>query len=463
MKPKKRTVLIIDDDAAFLNDISFLLSDTYECLTAQNSHDGIQMVLHKNPDLVLLDLMLGEQKNGLDVLRAIHEVDEHLPVIMITDYASVRTAVKAIQLGAYDYITKSPDLSALQLMIERAIRQRTLTFAHAQLKEQDNMAFDDMVASAKVMQPIVQQIKLYAQHKNTVLITGESGVGKEVVARKIHQNSPFADHAFVAVNCAAIPSELMESELFGHEKGAFTGADRRKIGKFEQAGEGIIFLDEISEMQASMQVKLLRALQEREFQRVGGNTTIQNRAKIIAASNQDLQQRVREGLFREDLYYRLDVLPIHVPPLRERKEDIAPLVHFFIKQSCEEMKLPLKSCELEAIEALTAYDWPGNIRQLSNFVTRAVILSPNQSIRLQDLDSSLHKKQTVDDFKVVPTTHEELNALRKEACERASREVEQRFVDYLMDRFDHNVKKASEFAGINRTNLHKMIKRTEEM
>lgn len=457
-------ILIIDDDKEFLKDITFLLKTGFECATAETGGKGLQKIHAFNPDVVLLDLMLGDE-NGLDILQFIHRYDETIPVIMVTDYGSIDTAVEAMRLGAFDYVSKSPKISELSILIEKAIQKRNEVFRTKSLKEEVNRQYTKMVGHSPAMESVLEKITLYADHKNSVIITGESGVGKELVARQIHTKGPYSEEPFVAINCAAIPKDLVESELFGHEKGAFTGAEKRKIGKFEMAGNGVIFLDEISELSQDIQVKLLRVLQEHEFQRVGGNIIIRSNVKIISATNKDLWKFVEEGFFREDLYYRLDVLPIHVPPLRERREDIPELVSYFISVTCKEMKIPVKKCSADAMKALQQFDWPGNIRQLKNFVTRAVILSKGNIISLEDLDTSIIKKHSgairiSEDL--IPETWEELNEMRKKAVDQVSREIEEKFVNYLMNKFDHNVSKAAEHIGINRVNLHKMINRVEE-
>ncbi len=462
---KKQRILIIDDDKDFIQDLTFLVREDYECVTATNAEKAMHAVQTFNPRVILLDLVLGEQENGLDLLRKIHQFDDSIPIIIITDYASVETAVKAIQMGAFDYISKSPNRNELKLIIEKSMKQRSLKLMHDSLKQETTMPFYTMIGDSEGMLDVMEKVYLYARHQSTVLITGESGVGKELVARQIHLHSGNNQAPFIAVNCAAIPKELAESELFGHEKGAFTGADKRKIGKFEMAGDGVIFLDEISEIGPEVQVKLLRILQEKEFNRVGGTSTIKTNAKIIAATNRDLQEMVRLGLFREDLFYRLDVLPIHVPPLRERKADIPKLVQFFIDQICDEMKIAPKRCSDEALLLFQQYDWPGNIRQLRNYITRAVIMAQGSTITPEFLDTALKKSDSSQDINayVIPKTWEEMDRMRKAEADRASREVEQRFVNYLIKEFDGNITKAAEAIGINRTNLHKIIRRVEEM
>ena len=460
----KPRILIVDDDSEFIRDFVLLLEGDYECLTARHSTEALRLIVNQNPQVVLLDLMLGNE-NGLDVLQQILAIDKNIPVIMVTDYASVETAVSAMQKGAFDYITKSPNMNELRLLIEKSFRQRNLSLQRSHLKEQVDRPYDRMIGESEVMVELTEKITLYARHPANILITGESGVGKELVARQIHRHSPQRNAPFIAVNCAAIPRELAESELFGHEKGAYTGADKRVIGKFEHAADGIIFMDEISELTQDIQVKLLRVLQEREYSRVGGSGVIKTNAKVIAASNQDLRQCVREGTFREDLYYRLDVLPIEVPPLRKRKKDIPLLIRHFIEQECRDMKLPVKTISEDIIELFTHYDWPGNIRQLRNFITRAVILSSDTEIHFEHIDPILHTKDRslkANSFiPAIPKTWDEMDDLRKKASVKASRIVEKSFVEYLLAKYDGNIARAARETGINRTNLHKIIKRVD--
>jgi len=459
MKP---LLLLIDDDKDFVEDFTLLLEADFTITTAFTAAEGLRKVRRKNPDIVLLDLFLGGEKNGLDVLDEIMKYDENLPVIIITDYGSIDTAVSAIQAGAFDYISKTPNMSELQLIIQKSIRQRSDRFYKESLKQEVQRHYHQLIGDSPPMKKLKHQIQLSAAHLNTVLITGESGVGKEIVARHIHLHSPRSNAPFVPINCAAVPDNLLESELFGHEKGAFTGANKRKIGKFEIASEGIIFFDEISELGPDAQVKLLRVLQEKEFDRVGGNKTIQTDAKILAATNRDLQQMVVKGQFRSDLFYRLDVFPIHVPPLRSRKADIPALVDHFLGSICDEMKIPHKQFSQEALDIFMNYDWPGNIRELRNYVTRAVILSQESDIikPIHLEQKMIAKDESSEPISAqAPESWQEMDHLRKEMAEQAKREVEKRFLKHLLDKFGGNVSRAAEHIGINRTNFHKMMRR----
>ncbi|MGM0586898.1 MAG: sigma-54-dependent transcriptional regulator [Bacteroidota bacterium] len=456
----KASLFIIDDDPTFVNDIRLFLEEDFSINHALEARHGLKLVKKQTPDIVLLDLMLDNHISGLDILKELAAFDPYLPIIMITDYASIDTAVQGIRDGAFDYITKSPHIDELKLVIEKALKQRSLKVHADFMKEELHKPYKDIVGTSPAMQEVREKISLFAGNPSTVLITGESGVGKELVARHIHRSSERSDEPFMAINCAAIPKELMESELFGHEKGSFTGAEKRKIGKFEAAGHGTIFLDEISELPADMQAKLLRVLQEREFHRVGGNEAITAPAKVIAATNRKLHALVADGQFREDLYYRLDVLPITLPPLRERPQDIEPLAKHLLRSICTEMKIPVKSIDDSALDLLQQYEWPGNVRELRNVLTRGIILCDCDHISASDLDIRLTSQTSNNTSDQVPTTWNEMDEMRSLAAEEARRQVERVFIDFLLEKFDHNVSKAAEFAGINRTSLHKMIRRS---
>jgi len=456
----KTEIFIIDDDPDFIEDISLLLESEYRCNSSTDPSAGLTYIRQNNPDVILLDLMLGDGISGLDILEDIQQIDPELPVIMITDYSSVQTAVEAMRKGAFDYISKTPDLDELRLLISKSIRQRRLKEQTQTLQEEIQSQYHTMIGSTPAMDMVRKKIRLYADSLNTVLITGESGVGKELVARQIHLHSTHRNQPFVAINCAALPRALIESELFGYEKGAFTGATARKAGKFEIATDGIIFFDEVSELDPEAQAKLLRVIQEKEFEHLGGTTTIETGAVILCATNRDLRELVHAGKFREDLFYRLDVLRLPVPPLRERREDIPLLVDHFLKKSCAEMKKPLRQFSERALNQLVEYNWPGNVRELRNYITRSVILSQDEVITTVDLPNQNDTSYAPGKNEaVVPKTWDEMDALRKTASEEASRQVEKRYITYLLEKFDGNVTRAAEYAGIHRTNFHKIMKR----
>jgi two-component system response regulator PilR (NtrC family) len=345
--------------------------------------------LEREPVDVLISDIKMPGMTGVDVLREAKRIDPDIVGIMVTAYASTETAVEALRLGAYDYLTKPFDVEELKAKVRNALERRTLRQENVLLKRalRSSSAFSNIIGRSKAMQDVFDLVETVAPTNSTILVTGESGTGKELVARAVHTNSLRRDQAFVALNCAALPETLLESELFGHMRGSFTGAAATKKGLLEAAERGTVFLDEISEMSTMMQVKLLRVLQERKFRRVGGTEEIDADIRIIAATNRDLAKTVSEGGFREDLYYRINVIPIHLPPLRERREDITPLAEHFVAKYREQMGKPVTGLSPEALRWLETADWPGNVRQLENVIERAVALERGPLIQLSSLPS----------------------------------------------------------------------------
>ena len=460
----KKLILIIDDDPDFTSDIKLLLKKYFNTISAETIREGMELLQTKSPDLILLDLMLRNGESGLSAIDLFKMEDENIPIIMVTDYSSVDTAIKAIKKGAYNYVAKTTKISELRIQINKALEHRSMTLGSNALKDYVDSNFKELIGETAIMKRLKEQINLFADNNSSLLIYGESGTGKELVTRRIHKQSARADKPFIAVNCAAIPKDLLESELFGHEKGAFTGAISRKLGKFELATGGTLFLDEIGELDLKAQVTLLRVLQEKEFNRVGGASLIKTDARIIAATNRKLEDLVRSGEFREDLYYRLEILRIEVPPLRERKHDIPLLVKHFVKIASQEAKVPIKNFADESLDLFMDYDWPGNIRELYNFIMRAVVLSQfNNEILLNIPDRQkigdvnfLHSSNTTIE------TWQEMIDERKKAADRASRQVEKSFIDSVLKKYDNNITKASSNLGIDRTTLHKTIKRIKD-
>lgn len=451
-------ILIIDDDVNYTKDLILLFKNNYKCYSAESISAGIELLKIKSPEVVLLDLMLNDGESGLDGIELIKKEDENLPIIMVTDYSSIETAIKAIRLGAYDYVSKSAKLSELNLVIEKSLQHRNLSLRARNLESEVSNSFKMLIGNSARMNKLKNEIKLFANNDNTILITGESGVGKELVTREIHRLSNRSSDPFIAVNCAAFAKELLESELFGHEKGAFTGAINKKIGKFEYAGKGTIFLDEVSELDMKAQVTLLRVLQEKEFERVGGINTIKTAARVIAATNKNLSQMVKQGKFREDLFYRLDVLPINVPPLRERKEDIPVLIDHFIEQASLDLKVKVKKVNQQSLKPFMEYDWPGNVRELSNYVTRSLIHS--QHLEEIVLDENFNRTlKNGSELESHAETWNEMIEERKEASDKASRAIEKMFMEKMLYRFDGNISKTASYLGVDRTTLHKMVKR----
>ncbi len=460
----KKLILIIDDDADYTTDLELLLRKDFRTLSAENIRQGISLLRKHAPDLILLDLMLKNGESGLSAIDLIKMEDENVPIIMITDYTSVETAIKAIKKGAYDYLSKTTRISELKIQMEKALEHRLIKLRARTLAEEVEKPFKEIIGETAIMQRLREQIRLFANNNSTVLVYGESGTGKELVTRQIHQYSDRSDKPFIAVNCAAVPKDLIESELFGHEKGAFTGADSRKPGRFELAGEGTLFLDEISELDQRAQVALLRVLQEKEFNRVGGANLIKTNARVVVATNRKLENLVQKGKFREDLFYRLDILRIDVPPLRERKKDIPLLVKHFIKIASQEAKVPLKPFSNDSLSLLMDYDWPGNVRELYNFIMRAVVLSQKHN----EIKVNIPDRQRLGDFNLMADVEKDIQTwaemieLRKKAADKASRQVEKYFVEKMLEKYKHNITLAAHELGIDRTTLHKTIKRVNE-
>ncbi|MEC4890088.1 MAG: sigma-54 dependent transcriptional regulator [Nitrospira sp.] len=374
----KKRVLLIDDEARVRTSLKMVLEPNYEIFQAADAQEGIDAFRKEGPDLVLLDVIL-PGTDGLAVLQTLRTENRMTPVIMLTGTKSVKTAVDAMKLGAADYLSKPFDVEELRIVLDRAINSQELEREVKHLRAQvvQRYAFHNLIGKSPGMQEIYAKIEQVADSRTTVLITGESGTGKELVAKALHYNSGRRDRPFIALNCAALPETLIESELFGHEKGSFTDATARRVGQFELANTGTLFLDEIGDLSAMTQAKLLRVLQEREFTRIGGVQPIKVDVRIVAATNRNLEDMVRKGQFREDLYYRINVISLYLPPLRERGEDIPLLAkHFLAKRMEEEKRQPIEFGK-DALELLTRYPWPGNVREMENIVEQAFIWSQN--------------------------------------------------------------------------------------
>ncbi|HTU94070.1 MAG TPA: sigma-54 dependent transcriptional regulator [Gemmataceae bacterium] len=365
-------LLVIDDEESVRYSFRYVYeADSVEVLTAATAADGWRQLQEHQPDVVLLDLQLPDRA-GLELYQDIRALDAKRPVIFVTAHGTADTAIEAMKQGAFDYLVKPVDLETLSQVLERALAAARLMHAPAVLPAEEQGG-DQIIGSSRAMQEMCKLIGRLAPQEVNVLILGESGSGKELVARALYQHSRRADKPFLAINCAAIPETLLESELFGHEKGAFTGAHQRRIGKFEQCDGGTLFLDEIGDMPPLLQAKMLRLLQEQRFERLGGNETLQTRVRILAATNQNLDQRVAGGRFRADLYYRLKVVTIAVPPLRERRDDIPELAHYFLYRYNRELDMDLRGLAPETLELLQAYSWPGNVRELQGVIKQAMV------------------------------------------------------------------------------------------
>ncbi|HQV45390.1 MAG TPA: sigma-54 dependent transcriptional regulator, partial [Nitrospira sp.] len=372
----KKRVLLVDDEPRVRASLRTVLEPTYEILEAADAAEGLKSFKHDAPDLVLLDVIL-PGTDGLAALQTMRTENRAVPVIMLTGTKSVKTAVDAMKLGAADYLSKPFDVEELQIVIERTLGKQELEQEVRQLRAQvvQRYAFHNLIGKSPAMQEIYAKIEQVADSRTTVLVTGESGTGKELVAKAIHYNSARRERPFVALNCAALPETLIESELFGHEKGSFTDATARRVGQFELAHTGTLFLDEIGDLSPATQAKLLRVLQEREFTRVGGVQSIKVDVRIVAATNKNLDEMVRKNQFREDLYYRINVIALYLPPLRERGEDIALLAKHFLAKRIEEEKRPPQEFTKGSLELISHYPWPGNVREMENIIEQAFIWS----------------------------------------------------------------------------------------
>jgi two-component system NtrC family response regulator len=388
---KDYNILIIDDEATQRDLLKgYLIKKGYTVYSASSGKEGIEIAGRNPVDIILSDFKMPDL-SGLDVLEQVKKINPEISFVIVTAYGTVENAVKAMRLGAFDYISKPVDLDELELMIDRIIEHKNLISENQLLKSQleDKHKVSSIVSQSAKMEEVINIAVRVAESKATVLITGENGTGKEVVAKAIHYTSPRKDSPFVAVNVPALTETLLESELFGHEKGAFTGADKMKKGRFEIAHTGTVFLDEVGDIPQSIQVKLLRVLQEHQFERVGGTEKIEADVRIIAATNKDLEQKIRDGSFREDLYYRLNVVSIKIPPLRERKEDIIPLIDNFIGKFCKENNKKRLEVSKETADLLMKYNYPGNVRELENIIERAVVLTRGEVITLNDLPMNI--------------------------------------------------------------------------
>ncbi len=392
----KERVLVVDDEESIREFLEIMLRrEKYEVETASNAKKALKLLEKENFDMIITDIQMPEM-SGIELLGKVKDMDSDTVVIMITAYGSTESAVEAMKLGAYDYITKPFKIDELKIIIKNALSANTLKQENIQLKKalEKKYSFQNIVGSSSSMLKLYDMIQRISQTKSNILINGESGTGKELIARAIHFNGPLKDKPFITINCGAIPENLLESEMFGHKKGSFTGAIADKKGLFEVADTGTIFLDEVGDLPLSIQVKLLRAIQERTFRRVGSTQDVQVDVRIICATNKNLEQEVKKGHFREDLFYRLNVIQIMAPPLRERKEDIPTLALHFSEKYSNELNKDIKKISKEAMDALVAYNFPGNVRELENFIERAVALEEGQAILKESLPSQVQYAQT---------------------------------------------------------------------
>ena len=421
-------LLIVDDHEPLrLTLEAIFLQQGFGVVTAASYTEGLDKAVRANPDVILCDIRMGRDGSGLDLLKKLREDNVQTPVIMITAHTSTEDAVEAMKQGAIDYIAKPFNNDELVLIVKRAVGEKQLQEENLYLRQElaGKYRFANIIGKGGRMQEIFRTIERIGKVSSTALLSGESGTGKELIARAIHFSSVRKDRKFVSINCGALPETLLESELFGHERGAFTGAVREKRGLFQEADGGTLFLDEISETTLTMQVKLLRAIQEKVIRRVGGNDEVSVDARIIAATNKDLNDLVSEGRFREDLFYRINVIPIALPPLRSRTEDIAPLTSHFISKICKEQRIPEKKISMEAMRLLEAYPWPGNVRELENTLERTVALEPGPVINASSLPESiaLGLRSRVPDFESLPEEGINLEAYLETVGKRLMREA----------------------------------------
>jgi two-component system nitrogen regulation response regulator NtrX len=443
-----KQILVVDDEERIRQSLNGILKDEgYEVLEAKDGLQALKQIESDPPELVLLDIWMPGM-DGMEVLERMKGQIPNLPVIMISGHGNIELAVKAVRLGAYDFIEKPLSLEKVLLTVNNALLFSKLEQENRALRQEIQRKYE-IVGNSPEIQQLKEQIKIVAPTNGWVLINGENGTGKELVARGIHALSLRADRPFVEVNCAAIPEELIESELFGHEKGSFTGALTKKRGKFDLSNGGTIFLDEIADMSLKTQAKILRILQEQKFERVGGTEMIYVDVRVIAATNRDLKEEIQKTKFREDLYYRLNVIPIVVPPLRDRKTDIPLLVEHFIAEFCLDNNKELKKISPEAMSLLVAYSWPGNVRELKNIVERMVIMTRGAVIEAKDVPDPIQEQHKAP----MEFSFFEFGLLRD-----ARREFEKRFIMKKLMENDENISKTAEVIGIERSNLHRKIK-----
>ncbi|RMF46715.1 MAG: sigma-54-dependent Fis family transcriptional regulator [Deltaproteobacteria bacterium] len=446
-----RTILVVDDEASIRESLQGILQDEgYNPVFAEDGEQALAFLNRELPDLVLLDIWMPGM-DGLEVLERVKTLYPDLTVIMMSGHGTIETAVRATKMGAFDFIEKPLSLEKMLLAIQNGLKVVDLAEENRNLKQQLGKDVE-IIGTSAAIQELKRQIDVAAPTSGWVLITGENGTGKELVARSIHAKSKRAKGPFVEVNCAAIPEELIESELFGHEKGAFTGATSARRGKFDQANGGTLFLDEIGDMSLKTQAKILRILQERKFERVGGNRTIEVDVRVVAATNKNLEAEIEAGNFREDLYYRLNVLPFHVPPLRERREDIPMLADHFLRYFCSQESRDSKSLDRDALEALMNYNWPGNVRELKNIIERLVIMVADPVITRTHLPSGIVRARDEGHKSV-------LASLDGDASFRTAREeFEKEFLLRKLQEYDWNISRTAEAIEMERSNLHKKIK-----
>jgi len=465
-------ILVADDEESMRWVLSKALRKKgYSVDLAADGNQALRQVREQSYDLAIVDIKMPGM-SGLEFLDKGRELRPDLLVVVMTAEASMKNAVEAMKRGAYDYITKPFDLEVIDAIIEKVSRARDVSNQVTLLKQELKDRYQvekNIIGNSNAMREVYKTIGKVAGSDITVLIQGESGTGKELIARAIHFNSTRLGKPFVAINCAAIPKDLLESELFGSERGAFAGATERKIGKFEQANNGTIFLDEIGDMPLDLQAKILRVLQEQEITRIGGSQNLSVDVRVVAATNQELQERVRNREFREDLYYRLNVVPINLAPLRERREDIPSLVEYFLERACAELEIPTKQCAPEAMDLLCSYGWPGNVRELENTIKRGVILSGDPLLTTADFGGLTNRQETIHampqeqslEALVEAKLRSSMNGIEKldkgDIYDRVLEQVERPLIRFVLEKTRGNQVRAADIMGINRNTLRKKI------
>jgi DNA-binding NtrC family response regulator len=456
MKPR---ILIVDDETRMQRLFEINLGPKYEVMTAGNGEQALEVVKSGDVTLLVTDLKMPGM-NGMTLLQEAHRIYPDLPVVIMTAYGTVEGAVQAMKEGAVDYILKPVKMEEMEFLIEKTLSVRRLQDENRSLRQELQSVYGptSIVGNHPAIQKIIQLISQVAGTKATVLVQGESGTGKEIIARAIHYQSDRASKPFVVINCAAIPSSLLESELFGHERGAFTGAIKTKKGRLELADQGTLFLDEIGEMPRELQVKILRVLEEQKFQRVGGTEDVEVDNRIIAATNKDLKQALEAGAFRDDLFYRLNVITISIPPLRERKEDIPLLVDYFLEKHRKMFKSRAAAVSDEALQLLAEYPWPGNVRELENTLVRAMILCGSDLIQPGDLPEGLGREKIEEGVRP-PADRGELKQMKKEAQQKAKGEIEKRFIIEALKQGGGNVMRSAEMVGMDRRQFQNLLRK----
>jgi DNA-binding NtrC family response regulator len=449
---KKPLILVTDDEVSIRNSLREILEfEEYSVVEAESGSEAIELIQRKPVDLVLLDIKM-KGMDGIETLEKIKEMASELSVIMISGHGTIKIAVEATKLGAFDFIEKPPDLNRLLISVRNGLKGSELVRQNREILGELHGA-KEIKGDSPVIQQIKKTIAKVAPSNSRVLITGENGTGKELIARSIHHNSKRSAGKFVDVNCAAIPADLLESELFGHEKGAFTGAVEQRIGKFEQADGGTLFLDEIGDMSPDAQAKVLRVLQENNITRVGGTESIQIDVRVLAATNKDLLMEVDEGKFREDLFHRLNVIPIHLPPLRERKEDIPTLARWFLSNlAADEIMFANKTFSEEAINELQNQKWPGNIRELQNAVERIALLSNNSEISAQDVQNHVTGGR-----KAKNVLNDIIN--ETDSFQEYKEEAERMFLLKKLEKYDWNISATADAIDIQRSHIYNKMKK----